>query len=93
MVLEEKLKEACRKEIEEMGNVFKNIKILNTKGAEIFNLSLSYFYDAKYFFEKGDFISSFEAIIISWAYIDVGLHLEFFEIPQELKKYFTLNGI
>lgn len=87
----EEMEKICRKEIEKMEKIFKNIKLKNKIGLEIFNLALSYFSDSKYFFEKKDFIRSFEAIVISWTYIDAGLHLNLFEIPENLKIYFTVE--
>ncbi|MEM5815178.1 MAG: DUF357 domain-containing protein [Candidatus Aenigmatarchaeota archaeon] len=85
------IEELCKKEIEKMEKVIREVKIVNPNGLEIFNLSLSYLKDSKYFFEKKDFLRSFEAIIISWAYIDVGLHLKLFEISESLKIYFTIE--
>lgn len=85
------LKELCKREIEKMELVFKKIKIIDNRGLELYNLALSYFTDSKYFLEKEDFIRSFESIVISWAYIDAGLHLKVFEIPEDLKIYFTVE--
>lgn len=87
----EQLQELCMKEIKKMEDVFKNIKIIDNKGLELYNLALSYFNDSKYFLDKKDFVRSFEAIIISWTYIDSGLHLKLFEIPTNLKIYFTVE--
>lgn len=89
--MQENLREICKKEIEKMKEVFENIKILDNSGTEIYNLALSYFKDSEYFLEKEDFIRSFESIVISWAYIDAGLHFKVFEIPSKLKIYFTVE--
>jgi len=84
------MEKVCKKEIEKMEKVFKEIKIVNKDGLEIYNLALSYSNDSKHFLEKKDFLRAFEAVIISWAYIDAGLHLKLFEVPENLKSYFTI---
>ncbi|MEM0333347.1 MAG: DUF357 domain-containing protein [Candidatus Aenigmatarchaeota archaeon] len=85
------IKKICNKEITKMREVLDSIKIVDEKSLEIYNLALSYYTDSKYFYKKKDYLRSFEAIIISWAYIDVGLHLKLFEIPEKLKIYFTIE--
>ncbi len=50
----------------------------------------NYFSDSDYFFEKKDYISAFEALIICWAYLDVGAKLKIIEIPKSLKDSFTV---
>jgi len=83
------LEHTIRKEIEKMEKVLKNVKIKNSVAMEVYNLALSYFTDSKHFFENGDLIRAFEAIIISWAYIDSCLHFDFIEIPEEFRNFFT----
>ena len=72
-----------------MEEVFSDIEVL--ENSKIFELSRSYFKDAKYFYEKGDFINAFEAVIISWAYIDALLHLGKVKVSEKVKKYFTID--
>jgi len=84
------VEELTKKEIEKIENIIKKVKIKDEKALEVYNLALSYFLDAKHFFEKKDFIRAFEAIVISWAYLDSCLHFGFIEVPEELKKYFTV---
>ncbi|MEM5802046.1 MAG: DUF357 domain-containing protein [Candidatus Aenigmatarchaeota archaeon] len=91
MVEKDSLKEISKKEIRKMKQIFKKIQLSKKKGKELFNLAKSYFEDSKYFFEKEDFIRAFEAVVISWAYIDAGLHLKIFKIPESEKKFFTVE--
>jgi len=86
--MKEKLKELAEKQIKIIEEVMKNLKILEDN--ELIELAKSYFYDAKYFFEKEDYLNSFEAITISWAYIDACLHFKKIEIQEEIKKFFTV---
>jgi hypothetical protein len=86
----EDLENLTKKEIEKMENVLKSLKLVDEKAVDIYNLALSYFLDAKYFFEKKDFLRAFEAVVISWSYIDCCLRLKLVEIPEEIKSYFTV---
>jgi len=82
------IKELAKKEIEKMQKVFENLEILENN--EIIDLARRYFEDAKYFFEKENYIKAFEAVVISWAYIDACLHFKKVKIPENLKNYFTV---
>jgi len=84
------LKKTCTREIERMSGVIKKVKLKDKKGAELLSLAGAYYNDSLYFFSKKQFIESFEAAVISWAYIDSGLHLGVFEVPDELKELFTV---
>ena len=84
-----KIKEAALREIQRMEKVFSNIEIV--EDTRLLNLAKSYFADAKYFYEKGDFLNAFEAIVISWAYVDALLHFGKVKVSEELKKFFTIS--
>ena len=86
----QELKEIAKKEIEKIEKVLENCKVVNPDFLEIFNLATSYFQDAKYFFEKKDYVRAFEAVVITWAYLDCGLHLKMIEIDERYKAYFTV---
>ena len=77
------------KEIGKMEAVLKELKVIDNSGLELYNLVLSYFTDAKHFLDKKDFVRAFEAVVISWAYCDAGLHLKAFHVAENLKKLFT----
>ena len=83
------MKEAER-EMKRMTEVMQHIKVNESKQAKHFHsFASNYFNDGKYFFKEKKFIEAFEAFIISWAYIDCGLKLGFFQVPSEQKKWFT----
>jgi len=86
------IKELVRKELEKMGEIIKEVKLKDVKATEVYNLALSYFTDAKHFFENEDFVRAFEAIVISWAYLDACLHFGFIEIPEKFKRHFTVEA-
>lgn len=80
----------AKKEIDKVELIIKSLKLVDSKGKDIINLINSYFEDAKYFYAKKQFIQAFEAAVMCWTYADAGLHLKVFEIPNELRKLFTV---
>lgn len=89
MAIEEKLKKETERFQEKMDAVLKRIKVLDKRGLDLLHMSKAYFEDSYHFLKKGDLISAFEAINISWGYIDSGMRLGFFELDIELKRWFT----
>ena len=89
--LRDELKKISEREIKRMEEVLKDTVVKENRALEIYNLALSYHTDAKHFFEKGDFIRAFEAVVISWTYIDAGLHMDVFEVPEKHRKLFTMG--
>jgi len=86
-----KLEELARREIKRMKKVFKNLKLKNEKGSGILELARSYLEDASYFLKQKEYLIAFEAAVISWAYIDAGLHIGLFEVDEKVRKYFTVE--
>ena len=74
-----------------MEEVIEAVEIMDDKGKDVLDLAKTYFNDSKHFLNKGDFIRAFEAVVISWAYIDAGLHLGVFNIPDSMKDLFTVE--
>jgi len=83
------IESAAEKEMKRMEEVFAEIKVADDKGKEFYDFARNYFDDGRHFFEKEMFVEAFEAFIISWAYLDIGLKLGYFE--TQLKKYFTCD--
>ena len=84
------LKENAQKEMERMKEIFDNIEV-SGKGLalDFYQFARAYFDDGIHFFEKKKFLQSFEAFIISWAYIDAGLKLKYFKVKENQKHNFT----
>jgi len=82
------LKELSSREIERMERVFSEVEVV--EDSEVFLLARCYFEDSKTFFGKGEYVNAFEAVVISWAYIDSLLHLGKIRVPSELKCLFTI---
>jgi len=85
------IREAAKKEMDRMIEIFHGIKLLkrNHQSLHFYDFASNYFKDGKYFFESKKFVEAFEAFIISWAYLDTGIKLGFFEADKSLRKYFT----
>lgn len=84
------LEKEALKEIARVEEILSVLRVVKREGNEILKLVNSYFSDSKHFFAKKQFLESFEAAIICWAYIDGGLHQGLFEVPENLRKYFTV---
>ncbi len=84
------IKKAAKIEMERMKEIFESISIKNnSKADEFYSFAENYFEDGKYFFNKEKYIESFEAFIIAWAYLDIGIKLNLFKPDKNIKKYFT----
>ncbi len=86
------IEEAAKKEMDRMKAVMASIKVIdpkNEKASEFLDFAKNYSSDSGYFYEKKQFVEAFEAAVIAWAYVDVGLKLGFFSVPAEQKKWFT----
>ena len=86
------IKQEAEKEMKRMVEAFEKVEVdFQPKAKEFHDFAKNYFEDGKHFFEKEKFVQAFEAFIISWAYIDIGLKLGFFKVPNQIKKYFTID--
>jgi hypothetical protein len=84
------VKAEAEKEMNRMKEIFSDVKILDKEHAqEFYDFAENYFDDGRHFFEKEKYVQAFEAFIIAWAYLDIGLKLGYFE--TKLKKYFTVD--
>lgn len=89
----EESRKAAEKEMKRMKEVMSSVEIISKdkKALEFLDFASNYLKDGIYFYERRQFIEAFEAFIISWAYVDAGLKLNFFSIPNNQKEWFT-NG-
>jgi hypothetical protein len=82
------VKGLAEKEMKRMAEIFAEIKVLSKPHAqEFYDFSKNYFEDGKHFYDFEKYVQAFEAFIISWAYLDIGLKLKLFE--TKLTKHFT----
>ncbi len=85
------IKAYAEKEMKRMDQIFSEIKLVsnNSKAKEFFDFAHNYYQDGIHFFKEEKYEESFEAFIISWAYLDISLKLNFLKISENIKKYFT----
>ncbi|MCL4372457.1 DUF357 domain-containing protein [Candidatus Parvarchaeota archaeon] len=91
--MDDNLKERTEKEIAMMEKVFRSLSVKDRKNkfsSDFFDMSSNYFNDSKFFVGKKDYLRAFEAVVISWAYIDAGIKVGLFEVPANLREYFTV---
>ena len=87
------IKEYAKKEMGRMNEIISKLKIISKdpRAKEFLEFASNYYKDGIYFNKEGKYKESFEAFIISWAYIDISLKLGFVEAPKGLLKYFTVE--
>lgn len=65
------------------------IKILDKKGEEVLDMATRYFKDAKYYKDKGDFVTAFASINYAHGWLDAGARLKLFKVKH--KELFTID--
>lgn len=72
MSTEEKLREEIKKWMKRLEEAVEKTRALNNKGGEFLANIKAYQSDSLHFYQKGDLIRSFEALIWAWAYLEIG---------------------
>lgn len=86
------IQQAAEREMNRMKAVFDSLKKKSSdseNAKEFYEFALNYYKDGIHFYKNEDYVNAFEAFIISWAYLDAGIKLGFFSVPDEQKKWFT----
>jgi uncharacterized protein len=85
------IKTSARRELSRMKEIMSHIKVKDDteEAREFFEFARNYYEDGLHFYDKGMFVEAFEAFIISWAYLDIGIKLGMFEVDDNIKEYFT----
>ena len=84
------LEQEAKKELERVNKIMENLEVIDSKADSLVEVLQSYHKDAKLFFDKEQYLQALEAAFICWAYVDAGLHLKVFRVPDNLKKMFTI---
>ena len=84
-ITEEKMK----KYIAITEKALEGIKIIDKKGEEVLDMATRYFKDAKYYKEKGDFVTAFASINYAHGWLDAGARLGLFTVKH--KELFTID--
>lgn len=89
--MQEGIESQARKEVGRVDKIVASLEIVDKKANSLLSVLQSYHEDCKSFLEKGKFLQALEAAFICWAYVDAGLHLGVFKVPEELKNNFTVG--
>ena len=84
------LEKDAEKELERTEAIIRNLQIVDKKADSLVKVLDAYYEDSKIFFKKRQYLQSLEASFIVWAYVDAGLHLNVFKVPDDMKKMFTV---
>lgn len=76
MNVEEQLREEIKKWMEKLEKAIDQTKALSPKGVEFLTNIKAYQSDSLHFYDKGDLVKSFEALIWAFAYVEIGKEME-----------------
>ncbi|MGB9748735.1 MAG: DUF357 domain-containing protein [Candidatus Woesearchaeota archaeon] len=80
-----------KRELRRLSVVMLNVKVFKNSDEssfELFNLANSYFNDAKYFYEKNEFVKSFELANYCWGLLDALAISKALNVPKRLRHWF-----
>jgi hypothetical protein len=77
------------REVEKLKKIFKIQNDL--KNLEVYPLIESYFKDLLYFYEKKDYVKSFELVNYIWGYLDILANLKLINPKKEVKSWFKID--
>ena len=86
MNTEEQLKKEIKKWMNKLQESLDSTKALGQKGVEFLTNIKAYQSDSLHFYEKKDYVRSFEALIWAWAYIEIGKDVGLLAGKQDLNK-------
>ena len=73
--ISEKLKSETKRFQERMDAALKTVKVLDARGNDLMQMARAYFKDSLHFSQKEKLVEAFEAVNISWGYLDSALRL------------------
>lgn len=85
------LRKKVKKELERTEFAIAELEVKDSEEAEdLERLIRSYYKDARYFYEKGEFLKAFELFSYVWGLLDAGARLGVFE-PGEAREHYKIN--
>ena len=89
--MQEDLEAQAKKEAGRIDEIMAELEVLDEKSGSLVNVLKSYHADCRSFLERGKFLQALEAAFICWAYVDAGLHLGVFRMPNHMRSLFTVG--
>ena len=80
----------ARKEADRVDKIMAGLEVVDDRAKGLVSVLESYHMDCRSFLEKGHFLEALEAAFICWAYVDAGLHLGAFRVPEGMRRVFTV---
>lgn len=80
----------ARREVERVDGIMASLEVLDGRSESLMSVLRSYHEDCRSFLERGQFLQALEAAFICWAYVDAGLHLGVFKVPDGMRDTFTV---
>lgn len=84
------LKESAEREVDRVNAILPAVSALKPKGEDLLAFAEDYASDSKFFLKSKKFVEAFEAAVIAWAYVDIGLKLGLLDVPKKLLENFTV---
>lgn len=85
------LENIAKREVERADAIINRLVVLDQdKAGSLVGVLMSYHHDCDGFFREGKWLQCIEAAFICWAYVDAGLHLGVFSVPDDMKDTFTV---
>jgi hypothetical protein len=90
--MDDDLEVKARKEVERTDEIMESLEMIDERASTLLTVLESYHQDAKGFIESKKFLEALEAAFVCWAYVDAGLHLGVFKVPDEMREIFTIGA-
>ncbi|MBI4894820.1 MAG: hypothetical protein HY833_03760 [Candidatus Aenigmarchaeota archaeon] len=87
----EDLQTIAEREVARVDSIVERMSVIDQdRAASLRGVLMSYYQDCKGFFQAGKYLQCIEAAFICWAYVDAGLHLKVFSVPEDMQDIFTV---
>lgn len=78
----EELDKKYKKYLKLTEEAINKVKVNNKTGEDFLDMAKRYFSDAKHFYEKGDLITAFAAVVYAHAWLDAGARIKAFNVKN-----------
>ena len=87
----EDLRTIAEREVARVNVIIEKMGITDRdRAASLMGVLTSYHQDCIGFFGKGQYLQCIETAFICWAYVDAGLHMKVFSMPEDMRDIFTV---
>jgi hypothetical protein len=89
--MDENLENIAKREMERASTIVRRLVVLDReKASSLVSVLMSYLRDCEGFYRDGKWLQCIESAFICWAYVDAGLHLGVFSVPDDMRDIFTV---